>query len=343
LKLGFICANNANAYYRAIFPMRAMQKRGHTVLWPEGNEDLPLSRLASCDLVHCYRRMERLADLQTLAKYGVAISFDNDDNHAATEFSPGGKRLEERRQYKKIDRSTIAVARFADLVTTTSEPLAAHYRAAGVERVAVVGNYLERAAFNVAPRRKHERVVLGWVAEKEHRVDLERLPIAAALRELLGTCPNLQVVSVGLRLPIDSDRYRHIANVPFLDLLKFTATLDIGIAPIVDSPFNRSRSNVKLKEYSAGGAAWLASPVGPYLSLGEDQGGMLVGDGEWVVKASELICEGRKRKRLMKRAERWSKEQEIARHAHLWENAFLEAIERDPGSRVVRGGMSHAR
>lgn len=340
MKLGYLCADNANAYYRVIFPMRALERRGHTVLWPKGNEDLPLGSLAGCDLVHCYRRMERLADLRKLGQYGVAISFDNDDNHAAAEFSHGGKGLDGRRQNKEIDRSTIVVARCADLMTTTSEPLAEHYRAAGVERVAAIGNRLERDAFRFAPRAKRDGVVLGWVADREHRIDLERLPIAAAMRELLETCPDLRVVSVGLRLPISSGRYEHIDNVPFLDLLRFTATLDIGIAPIVDSAFNRSRSDVKLKEYSSGGAAWLASPVGPYEALGEDQGGMLVGDDEWVAKTRELIEDRRKRKRLMKRALRWSKDQEIDRHAHLWESAFAETVERLPGSRSARTAVA---
>ena len=39
---------------------------------------------------------------------------------------------------------------------------------------------------------------------------------------------------------------------------------------------NRARSNIKLKEYAAAGACWLASPIGPYVGLGEKQGGRLV-------------------------------------------------------------------
>jgi hypothetical protein len=177
------------------------------------------------------------------------------------------------------------------------------------------------------------------VAEYEHRIELERLPIAAVLRTLLDTHPDLRLVSVGLRLPIQSDRYEHIAAVPLLELLRTTRKFDIGIAPLADTAFNRSRSDIKLKEYASGCAAWLASPVGPYRRLGEAQGGLLVGDDEWVAKAGELIRNPRRRRRLAKRASKWARDQVIERHGHVWEEAFAETIERVAVSgRAVRSG-----
>ena len=38
----------------------------------------------------------------------------------------------------------------------------------------------------------------------------------------------------------------------------------VGIAPLVESPFNRSKSNVKILEYGLSGMATLASNVEPY-------------------------------------------------------------------------------
>ncbi len=331
MKLGIICESTVNSYYRALFPARALARRGHTVVWPENNVDVPLASLLTCDLVHCYRRMDRLDDLRKLGRYGVAISFDNDDNYAVAEVSNGGKGVEGRRYNRQLARMTVAAAKLADVTTTTRVPLAEYYRAEGVEHVTVIGNHLEPDVFAAPARAKHDGVVLGWVAEREHVVDRERLPIVPALSELLASCPELRVVSVGLRLPIGSERYEHIESAPFLELLKTVGTFDIGIAPLADTEFNRSRSDVKLKEYSTAGAAWLASPVGPYQDLGEAEGGLLVPDDQWVEKARELIDNARKRRRLTKRALRWAKEQAIDRKAHLWESAFAEAIGRAAG------------
>ena len=337
MKLGIISESTANAYYRAIFPMRAMRARGHSVIWPQGGKDTPMQELLRCDLVHCYRRMDRLEDLRTLARHGVPLSFDNDDNYAAAEVGEKGSGLKSKQLNNRRARLTLDAARLADLMTTTCEPLRDRYRAAGVERIAVIANRLDaRAMGGFGSRAEHDGVVLGWVAEREHRTEGERLPIAGALRRLLELHPELRVVTVGLRLQLHSDRYRHVPHVPFLQLLEITSTFDIGIAPLLDTEFNRSRSDVKLKEYGSGGAAWLASPVGPYLGLGEQQGGMLVAADEWVEKASELIVDVRARRRLGKRALRWAKAEAIERHAKLWERAFAETIDRVASEHAVR-------
>jgi hypothetical protein len=92
MRLGFIAEPNApNSNYRAIFPMRALEELGHEVLWPAPlTRDLPLSELARCELVHCFRRPDRARDLKALAQRGVAISFDNDDDFAAADMSLAG-------------------------------------------------------------------------------------------------------------------------------------------------------------------------------------------------------------------------------------------------------------
>jgi hypothetical protein len=328
MRLGFIGETTANAYYRAIIPMRALERRGHSVVWPRNSYDPTIRELFGCELVHCYRRMDRIGDLRKLSRRGVAISFDNDDNYAAAEVSDGGTGLKGHRHNQELSRLILTAVRLADLVTTPSPVLAEQYRAAGAENVIVIENRLERDMFGFGVRSKHDGVVLGWIAGREHRLDLERLSIAATLERLLAAHPQLRILTVGVRLPLQSDRYEHIEAVPFPDLLTTTGRLDIGIAPIADTLFNRSRSNIKLKEYGSGGSLWLASPVGPYRDLGEKQGGMLVPDDDWFPTIHELIEHRRSRKRLAKRALAWATTQTVDHHAEIWEDTFLAAIER---------------
>jgi hypothetical protein len=309
--------------------MRALERRGHEVVWPKKVHEVPMREFLGCDLVHCYRRTDRLDDLRRLSERGVAISFDNDDNFAAGEVGVSGDRgLEEHRHNKALFKEMLDAARLSNLTTTPSAPLAERYRAAGVENVAVIENHLQRGAFGFGSRSKHEGVVVGWVAGREHELDLERVPIADALGRLLAAHPQLRVISVGVRLPLHSERYEHILDVPFHDLLKVTSRMDIGIAPLADTTFNRYRSNVKLKEYSSGGAMWLASPVEPYRGLDQGQGGLLVDDEDWFVAIDELIRNPRRRRRLAKRALRWARIQTIDHHIQSWESALLDAIER---------------
>ncbi len=332
MKLGFICPSTNNAYYRTIIPMRALEQRGHTIVWPgKLGEDVPMSELVGCDLVHCYRRPRRLEDLRRLSKRGVAITFDNDDDFTTAEFSDGGSGLAGNRHNRTIARELLKIATMADLTTTPSEVLAQRYRDSGVENLAVIENYLDRSMFGFGSASPHDGLVVGWIAGREHRVDWEQIPIVTALEQLLSIHGDLRVLTVGVRLPLSSERYEHIDRIEFPELLKVIRRMDIGIAPIADIPFNRSRSNVKLKEYGAAVTPWLASPVGPYRGLSEKHGGSLVADGDWFTGIDRLICSPRARKRLAKRSLRWAKQQTIDKHAHIWEDAFLTTLARARG------------
>jgi glycosyltransferase involved in cell wall biosynthesis len=343
MKLGVMYEpRGSNANYRAIIPMQALEQRGHTVVWPTKPDDVP-REFVHCDLVHCYRRMDRIGDLERLSARGVAISFDNDDNFAAAEVSDGGEGLEGHHHNKWVFRLTRKAARLSDLTTTTNELLAEQFRSAGVDNVAVIGNHLKRNMFAFGSRAAHDGIVVGWVARKEHKLDLDRMPIAETLKRLLEIHPQLHILTVGVRLPLRSDRYEHIPSVPFHDLLKITSRIDIGIAPLVDTLFNRSRSNVKLKEYSSGGAMWLASPVGPYRDLGEKQGGVLVSDEDWFTAIDNVIRNPRIRKRLAKRGLKWARKQTIEHYAEIWEKEFLGASERAQQRTVVARSASASR
>jgi glycosyltransferase involved in cell wall biosynthesis len=326
MKLGVIYEpSSANAYYRAVFPLRELERRGHTVVWPTRPDAIPMREFLGCDLVHCYRRTDRLGDLRALSARGVAISFDNDDDFAAAEVSDGGQGLAGRRHNLQIHRKMLQAAKLADVTTTPSALLAERYRAAGVERVRVIENHLCRS-FGFGSRTRHDGVVVGWIAGWEHRLDLDRVPIADALRRLLHEHPQLRVLTVGVRLPLDSERYEHIDGVEYNDLLKTINRIDIGIAPVADTPFNLSRSNVKLKEYSSGGAMWLASPVGPYRGMSQAEGGHLVRDDEWFAAIDRLLRHPRSRRRLARRALRWAKSQTLDRHVDAWEHVLTEAV-----------------
>lgn len=336
MRLGFILEpRTANSLYRVIYPMRALERRGHTVLWPSRlQEDIPFATLAGCDLVHCFRRLGRLADLRRLASMGVAISFDNDDLLSAIDVSSTGSGREisgHRGKFANMKKfaGTVKAAKLADLVTTPSALLAQRYEAAGAARVAVIENHIdERSMAGHGSRTRHDGLVVGWVAAKEHERDLSQVPVVAAIRSLLRRHSRLRVHTVGTRLPLEDPRYEFTSYVQPEQLVRTTGSFDIGIAPLADTPFNRARSNVKLKEYAAGGAAWLASPIGGYEGMGRREGGRLVADDQWLEALDSLIRGRLTRRSLSRQAHRWARAQTMDNHVHAWEREFLAAIER---------------
>ena len=158
--------------------------------------------------------------------------------------------------------------------------------------------------------------------------DFDRLQLRETLERLLARHIHVSVVGIGIDIGVRSHRYIHQPWVPYGTLPRELSNLDIGIAPLVDMPFNRARSNVKLKEYAASGLAWLASPIGPYAELGEEQGGRLVADGDWYGAIEQLVLDGDARSRLAHRARRWAAGERIEGHVELWEQTFEDAIAR---------------
>jgi glycosyltransferase involved in cell wall biosynthesis len=316
---------NPNAFYRAIEPMRAMEGRGHEVVWPQDAEGRAgLRWLADCDVVHVYRRADNDTRpvLAKLVRGGTPITYDNDDDLTATPKDSAAFKRFGGYMGQRIFAASVQVAQMARTFTTTTQVLADKYRRAGVQRADVIGNYLAPYAFQ--PRRRHDGVVIGWVAAGEHQSDAAHMKIADVLQRLVAKHENVRVECIGVNLRL-AERYRHDVHVQFFELPSRICSFDIGLAPIADTPFNRARSDIKLKEYAACGIPWLASPVGPYRGLGEEEGGRLVQDDGWFEALDRLVTRGRERRRLGRKAEKWAKRQTIDAVADRWEQVFIAA------------------
>jgi len=326
MRIGVAWEPNANAFYRAVYPLEAMARRGHDVVWPDDSGEVDLDRLHGCDVVHVYRRgtdKTRRA-LRQLADAGTAVTYDNDDDFTALPKQAPTYKQMGGLTGQRVFAETVKAAQMARRCVTTTEVLAEKYRRAGVERVEVIGNYLTPPV--PRPRFEHEGVVVGWIAGGEHRADADQIKIARALERLLAEHEDVRVETIGVNLGLPRERCRHDRWVDFGELPARIGFFDIGIAPLADMPWNRARSDIKLKEYAASGIPWLASPVGPYAQLGEEQGGRLVADDEWFEALDALVSSRRDRRRLGRRARRWAKRETIDAVADRWEQVFAEAV-----------------
>ena len=235
MRIGVVFEPNSNANYRAVDPMKAMERRGHEIVWPRDKEGRADPRLLSrCDVVHVYRRAadDTRRILGDLARAGIAITYDNDDDFTTIPKESPAYKEAGGLIGRKVFTMTVKAAKQARCFTTTTDELA--------------------------------------------------------------------------------ERYEHEGFVPFSQLPGRIGGWDVAIAPLADIPANQTRSDIKLKEYAGCGIPWLASPVGPYAALGEDQGGRLVPDDGWYEALDRLVTSKRDRKRLGKKAKKWAKRQTIS-------------------------------
>jgi glycosyltransferase involved in cell wall biosynthesis len=302
MKIGTVVpSHNPNPLYRAVMPMEELGRRGHTIgsLVLSDPSRLPsLEAFLSFDVVYFWQvhhpPVRRIA--KALHDAGIAVIWDSDDDVTALpRGSPNYRQFGGMRgQRTWVEMQTMI--RLADAVTTPSPMLAERFRTVGQRHVHVIENQLPI----VSPPKLSgaEGVVVGWVAGLEHGTDVKALDLRSVFSRVLDARPDVRVETVGVTLDLGSSRYRRTRIVQLAELASQIERFDIGVAPLADTPFNRARSNIKLKEYAALGVPWLASPVGPYLGLGEDQGGRLVEDDRWFEEVVSLVAEGESRARL---------------------------------------------
>jgi glycosyltransferase involved in cell wall biosynthesis len=318
----------ANTIYRAV-PVVRLEQRGHVIALDRCETRATRAQLHGCDVVHIYREHDKatIELARTLRAEGTAVVWDVDDHLGAVPENTPGRlargALEEQRMLSGIR----AMASTVHLVTTTSEPLADLYRSYGADEVRIVPNFVPDAFLQERPR-PHAGLVIGWIASAEHYHDMRALRLSETLAALLDAHPQLRVASIGVRFDLPGDRYDHRVMVQYHRLHEYIAGFDIGLAPLDDIPFNRARSDVKVKEYSAVGIPWLASPVGPYVGHGEKQGGRLVPADGWYAAIDRLVVKERERRKLAKRAASWGREQIVSRNLDAWESVMVEAAER---------------
>jgi glycosyltransferase involved in cell wall biosynthesis len=320
-----------NGFYRGTGPMAALQQvRGHDVREVSINDgDPPLAAVRDIDVLHLHRYAEEGAvGLAREAKaHGAAVVWDNDDDMGSVPKGTPGYRRQGGMLWERRLAGMRKIFQVADLVTAPSRALVERLREYGARHAEVIENHVPDQ-FVQRSRPPREGVTIGWIAGLEHQLDVERVPVREALQRLLDERPEVRVTSFGLGLGLRSERYRHVDVVPLMELARAASAFDVGIAPLSDIAMNRARSNIKLKEYAAAGACWLASPTGPYADLGEKQGGRLVDDHDWHDAIARLLDKPRERAKLTKRAGKWVAGETLSKNARTWEARFEEAIAR---------------
>ncbi|HHX43561.1 MAG TPA: glycosyltransferase family 4 protein [Chloroflexi bacterium] len=233
--------------------------------------------------------------------------------------------------------------RAADGVLVTTEALRQRFAPLN-PRIVVVPNALDERLLPgaVRPTSADDRVVIGYMGTLTHDEDLRM--IAPALRTVCARHPGeveLQVVGVVERREtlnaLDGLPLRMVSPFPeegeyplFIVWLTHRLRWDIALAPLVDTPFNACKSDLKHLDYAAMGAAGVYSRVPSYAgTVRHGETGWLAANdtASWVEALETLIARPALRHALARAAADYLyTERVLARRAGMLIGALEELL-----------------
>ena len=224
--------------------------------------------------------------------------------------------------------------RSADAITVSTPLIADQCAAIGLTSH-LLPNAVDCSQFVRQPC-QDDVVTIAYCGSASHAADVPL--VAPALRRLLAAQQErVRVVSLGCPIPGLQDLvgYTHYERVSATEYARCLSDLhvDIGLAPLLDTPFNRAKSDIKYLEYSVVGAATIASPVAPYLaSLRPDRGVLASANTveSWTSAIMQLVEQPQLRQSLAGRAYEWvRRERSIEATAMAWHTVFNAYVGRE--------------
>ncbi|HEU5107751.1 MAG TPA: glycosyltransferase [Micromonosporaceae bacterium] len=339
--------------YRMLMPARFLRAQGHDIVIKPPSEreglggfiDDATGRLVDvtvpgdADVIVLQRlTLSMMAEAVPLIRAkGVAVVVDMDDDlssihprHTAFEkYQPGSGG-------KHSWANAEEACRHATMVTTSTAALQKVYAPHG--RGAVLPNRIPARYLDI-PRVDSD--VIGWAGSvHSHPDDLKEM--GTAVRRLVSQGHRFRVVGppYGVTKELDLDAMPEATgNVDFDDWPEAVASLGIGVAPLQDSIFNRSKSDLKVKEYAAAGVPWVASPRVEYAAFHKEGAGLLASKPQhWFQHLRRLATDASLRAELSEAGRAVAARHTVEEHAWRWLEVWQDAYRMERQAAAARRG-----
>lgn len=308
-KLGILMLrdNSGSGWWRMTNPAKYLDLEGYFV--DVINYGLSFERCLDYEIIYVQRThsWNEYHLLTRLKEAGKKIVYDLDDDlFSIPPSNPASN-------YIGIDEQLAARAcmNIADVITTTTEVLRGRIEEeVGVEKdIRIIPNSLDsddgwNSLNEIGSPDGNLR--LFWQGGESHSEDWHEC--ISAIDAMMQKYPNLILMVLGYLPPVLMERsklplykgriqYMGFSNAEsYFELIKHIRA-DVGIAPLKDDLFNKSKSPIKYIEYSLIGIPTIASNVSPYSSVIEDGlNGYLCSENDWEQKLDELLSDADLRK-----------------------------------------------
>lgn len=210
-------------------------------------------------------------------------------------------------------------------IVTTPTPYLARQLAKFNPNVVILPNMLPGYCWNVVPRKqKTDKVKVGWAGSTSHWSDLEI--VTGLVGQLLSEFPQVEIHLAGMaEYPFkENERIIKHESVRIEELADLIKILDIGLAPVIDSPFNRAKSDLKFLEYGIAWIPFIGSKVEAYIhTIDQGENGFLATNPkDWLKYTSRLIEDVDLRVEMAKAAHDHALSRTIEKNVWLWEKAY---------------------
>lgn len=274
--------------------------------------------------------------LEMQHKHQKPFVLEVDDNYV--DVPPWNEAYHSFKNGQSYRRIAIDCMRNADAMVVTTRHLGKTYQDFN-ENVHVIPNSLDFkgdkkfVGWDSVTPRKHSGIRLGWIGGRSHFDDL--MMVAPALKAILEENPDVTLCLVNSAIKLSCEAlgrpypFAKLKNVFYADrsvainrYASFMASFgyDIGIAPLVDCNFNRSKSNLRWLEYSALKTPTVATDISHFReSIDPNVTGVLVKDNDlqtWKDSISWLISDAKVRETIGRNAyKRVKKDFNVSRNA----------------------------
>jgi len=253
--------SSGSKYWRLIDPFKHLRKHGIKAIVSEQGINQTECNWADINIIQSCTDKNGIAYLYQLQQEnGKKMVIECDDYFEVNPDSPFAY------EHKIYDAKFVITRsmQVADMITTTTNYLAEKLKKLN-KNVVVLPNYIDTARWdlNYLPN-DTGKIRIGWAGSITHVDDVKL--IVNPIRRICREFKNVQLVMVGdprVSALFEGLPVENMNGVPFeaWPSKLYSLRLDIGLAPLRDTLFNRCKSNIKWIEYSIAQIPGVYSPT----------------------------------------------------------------------------------